>query len=213
MALDIMPLQGNRLPPTLGTGDGHLPLMPCTFDEKRPQTVQTATGGSFSVMLELQAACKQTSGPTICPCAKMAVEVEMAKGFVYILSNPSLPGLLKIGFSRKVPDERADELYTTGVPSPFVVEFYCLTEGDMELESTVHRLLSSARHSANREFFRIDLREAVACVRGACKPEHVWTREQIAKPKIRPPAVECTGCGASYVVATHCPKCKLKLEW
>lgn len=50
----------------------------------------------------------------------------MAKGFVYVLSNAGMPGLLKIGSSTKVPTARAAELNTTGVPSPFEVEYYCL---------------------------------------------------------------------------------------
>ena len=39
------------------------------------------------------------------------------------MSNPAMPGLLKVGFTTDTPDVRARELYTTGVPLPFKVEF------------------------------------------------------------------------------------------
>ena len=39
------------------------------------------------------------------------------------MSNPAMPGLVKVGFTTDTPDVRARELYTTGVPLPFKVEF------------------------------------------------------------------------------------------
>jgi hypothetical protein len=69
----------------------------------------------------------------------------MAKGFVDVLSNAGMPGLLKIGFSTKVPTERAAELNTAGVPSPFEVEYYCLVNEPAGLESKVHRMLATSR--------------------------------------------------------------------
>lgn len=131
---------------------------------------------------------------------------------MYVLSNAAYPGLLKIGFTRKVPNERAAELDTTGVPTPFVVEYYCLVEGDTELEASVHRLLASQRHRDDRQFFRIELGDAVAHIQRICPaPEHSWSRAPLAMP--RPNRVACTKCGARYLTATHCPKCRVRLEW
>jgi len=42
----------------------------------------------------------------------------MAKGWVYVTSNSELPGLVKVGFSTKVPSVRAEELSSTGLPEP-----------------------------------------------------------------------------------------------
>ena len=50
------------------------------------------------------------------------------KGWVYILSNESLNGLIKIDFSTKDPANRATELSgDSGVPTPFVVEYQVLS--------------------------------------------------------------------------------------
>jgi hypothetical protein len=136
----------------------------------------------------------------------------MAKGFVYILSNAGMPGLLKIGFSTKVPTERAAELNTTGVPSPFDVEYYCLIEEPARLEAAVHKALSANRHTGDREFFRLSLATAIQTVeQRAPFREHTWCKSPSKRP--RPSSVSCHECGASYVTAQYCPKCRVKLAW
>lgn len=80
----------------------------------------------------------------------------MSRGYVYILSNPSMPRLLKIGKTTRDVYQRADELHQTGVPTPFKVEEYFETPDCDALEATVHQKLSEHRVSVGREFFRID---------------------------------------------------------
>ena len=48
--------------------------------------------------------------------------------YVYILSNESMPGLLKIGYTSCDPRKRAAELFTTGVPEPFRVELVLISD-------------------------------------------------------------------------------------
>ena len=44
----------------------------------------------------------------------------MEYGIVYLLTNPVMPGLVKIGMTTQEDiDKRMKELYTTGVPVPF----------------------------------------------------------------------------------------------
>ena len=43
-------------------------------------------------------------------------------GYVYVMSNVAMPGLYKIGCTSRNPYERASDLYSTGVPAPFVVD-------------------------------------------------------------------------------------------
>lgn len=50
----------------------------------------------------------------------------MQYGIVYLLTNPCMPGLVKIGMTTQEDiDKRMRELYTTGVPVPFECQFAC----------------------------------------------------------------------------------------
>lgn len=133
----------------------------------------------------------------------------MAKGFMYIFSNPVMPGLLKIGWSQKVPTERAVELFVTGVPSPFEVEYYCLTEGDESIETSVHQTLANYRHREDREFFRVTVMQARKTIESHCKPEHVWARAVSPYPDKQD--FRCPSCGTVYQYRTTCPVCQKKL--
>lgn len=47
-------------------------------------------------------------------------------GIVYLLTNPAMPGLVKIGMTeRDSMDARLRELYSTGVPVPFECQYAC----------------------------------------------------------------------------------------
>ena len=81
-------------------------------------------------------------------------------GWMYCLSNKSLPGLYKIGCtetSEKTPEDRAEELSTTGIPHPFEIEYKCLVSEPYKKERLVHELLEAYRENQKREFFRCDL--------------------------------------------------------
>ena len=55
--------------------------------------------------------------------------------YVYCLSNKSFNSdILKVGWTRYNPTLRASQLYTTGLPTPFVIEFLVLTNYGKELE-------------------------------------------------------------------------------
>lgn len=94
----------------------------------------------------------------------------MSIGYVYILSNPAMPGLLKIGRTDRRPEARARELAaSTGVPSEFCVEFSVLVADSMSAERFVHKTLEDKgyRNSKNREFFSVSLEEASEVIRQA----------------------------------------------
>ena len=80
----------------------------------------------------------------------------MSVGYVYCFSNPSMPDLLKVGFTERTPDERISDLYTTGVPTPFVIEFAKKVINPRHKEKFLHKLLDkyTERWCARREFFR-----------------------------------------------------------
>ncbi len=82
-------------------------------------------------------------------------------GFVYVMTNASMPGIVKIGKTERLPAVRARELFTTGVPVPFKVEFAIFSTNADQLEATVHADLDDNRLSDVREFFRIEVEEAI----------------------------------------------------
>src|SRR2546427_3681040 len=89
----------------------------------------------------------------------------MAIGFIYLLSNPAMPGQVKIGYTLGSPDDRADDLSGhTGFPQRFVVEYWCLTNEPEIVEKTIHERLGDCRVSANREFFATSPTEAIRII-------------------------------------------------
>jgi|GEM_PF-6260865 len=83
------------------------------------------------------------------------------QGYIYILSNPSMNGILKIGKTTRHPNERMNELHTTGVPTPFVLEFSILVPNCDVTENKIHGLLNFCRVQKNREFFKINIEKAL----------------------------------------------------
>lgn len=82
-------------------------------------------------------------------------------GSVYILTNESMPGLVKIGFTEtQTAQARADQLYHgfndtvgTGVPTPFDVVYEEFCDNPRELETLIHQELAEVRPNKDREFF------------------------------------------------------------
>lgn len=89
----------------------------------------------------------------------------MEYGIVYLLTNPVMPGLVKIGMTAQEDiEKRMRELYTTGVPVPFECQFACkVKKGDCgKIEKALHAAFVPQRVNANREFFRIQVEQAKA---------------------------------------------------
>lgn len=89
----------------------------------------------------------------------------MEYGIVYLLTNPVMPGLVKIGMTtREDIDARMKELYSTGVPVPFECQFACRVKKSdcVKIEKALHTAFEPQRINANREFFRIQVNQAKA---------------------------------------------------
>ena len=85
--------------------------------------------------------------------------------WVYVLSNPTTPNLLKIGYTKSTPDERAKQISAaTGVALPYKVEFAFKCFNGEQLEGEVHRFLSEFRVNNQREFFEVSLEEATKAI-------------------------------------------------
>jgi hypothetical protein len=87
--------------------------------------------------------------------------------FVYVLVNPSLPGICKIGFTKKTVHERCRQINTaTGVIIPwYPVYVYKCPSGPL-LEKEVHQYLENQgkRIRANKEGFEISATDAIKII-------------------------------------------------
>jgi len=92
-------------------------------------------------------------------------------GYVYILENISIENMVKIGKTTREPKERAKELSTTGVPTPFTVAYSCYFMNCSEAERLIHKYLENndQRVSTRREFFKISTVEAISAVQMATR--------------------------------------------
>lgn len=89
----------------------------------------------------------------------------MEYGIVYLLTNPVMPGLVKIGMTERAEmDARLRELYTTGVPVPFDCQYACKVKKSdcTKIERALHTAFAPQRVNANREFSRIQVEQAKA---------------------------------------------------
>lgn len=83
-------------------------------------------------------------------------------GYVYCLTNPSMPGLVKVGMTKRDPQERlkeANKHNTFGPPTPYELKIVKKVKGYKEKEKQIHKLLEkyAERVSQNYEFFRATL--------------------------------------------------------
>ena len=66
-------------------------------------------------------------------------------GHVYIMLNPAIPGLVKIGRTRFQTKARARQLYSTGVPKEFIVLWQENVHDSDSVERELHRRFKDSR--------------------------------------------------------------------
>lgn len=132
----------------------------------------------------------------------------MALGWIYVLSNESMPGLIKIGQSASDPELRAYELHTTGVPTKFHIEYKGLFADFAALERRVHILLHDYRHNNNREFFRLAPIDAIKAIKEAAQSESKY--EETSQENVWRDEGQgyCRSCGVVVALASRkCLRC------
>lgn len=95
-------------------------------------------------------------------------------GIVYVLSNPAMPGIVKIGRSdQKDLKQRLRSLFNTSVPLPFKVEYACYVEkSDTKgLEAALHSAFADKRVHEKREFFRVQIDQVIPILQFCNKGE------------------------------------------
>ncbi len=88
-----------------------------------------------------------------------------------MMTNESMPDLVKIGYSGNDPLLRAEQLSSTDVPTPFKVIYRGFVEDAHGLEQKLHRGFSDKRVAGNREFFAVDPQDVFEMIYDLDSPE------------------------------------------
>lgn len=127
----------------------------------------------------------------------------MAKGFIYIMTNPALKDMVKIGFAKDV-EARRKQLSTTALPYEYEVYATYETSGNLEdkkLHKMIDNLNPDLRVSSNREFFvmspqeAFDLLESIATISGTKDKLKKVKVVEAKRQKVRKPPVNFAKCG------------------
>lgn len=141
----------------------------------------------------------------------------MAKGYIYIFTNPALSGMVKIGFASDV-ERRRKELSTTALPYDYEVYATYETNGNLE-DKKLHKLIDNLnpdlRVSKSREFFIMtpveayELLEAIALISGTKdKLKRMVQPGNASQQAIRRPPINFAKCGipiGAVLVSTDDP--------
>jgi hypothetical protein len=107
-------------------------------------------------------------------CGRELLKFRSVKGYIYVLSNPKMPGLVKIGCTTRRVEERLRELSeASGVPVPFTLEAYFESDTPEEHEAQIHRRLAAQRVKG-REFFEAETMAAVQVVQAVVGTQAVY---------------------------------------
>ena len=83
-------------------------------------------------------------------------------GWLYVISSTSLPGLVKLGATRRLnPTIRVKELSSSSLPEPYHAHCFVFSDDCFELENNIHKYFDKERVNPDREFFRIEPKEAI----------------------------------------------------
>jgi hypothetical protein len=89
-----------------------------------------------------------------------------SKGTVYVLTNPAMSGIVKIGYTlRGDIEQRMKEQFTTGVPVPFECAFACEVDSCEKVEKALHIAFGPNRIHPKREFFKIEPEQPIAILK------------------------------------------------
>lgn len=145
----------------------------------------------------------------------------MANGYIYIMTNPALKGMVKIGYATDV-EQRRKQLSTTALPYDYEVYATYETSGNLE-DKKLHRLIDNLnpdlRVSKNREFFVMtseeayELLETIATISGTqSKLKRMKKPKKKTAQKIKRPPINFAKCGipvGAELVYTEDPAVKV----
>ena len=96
-----------------------------------------------------------------------ATKGKKTRGWIYLMTNRAMPGMVKIGTSGKDPFERTIELRGTHSPYDFEVEYDILVFDHYRTEKIIHNKLADFRirgGGQGEEFFSCSIESAVSAI-------------------------------------------------
>lgn len=85
-------------------------------------------------------------------------------GYVYILVNQAYPNKCKIGMTTSSPERRLQQINSAGVVNDWELAYAYKCARPFDFEQAIHVVLDEVRSRADREFFDIDLNDAIRLI-------------------------------------------------
>ena len=127
----------------------------------------------------------------------------MSKGYIYIMTNPSLKDMVKIGYAANV-EQRRQQLSTTALPYEYEVYATYESSGNLE-DKKLHKLIDNLnpelRVSKSREFFIMspedayELLETIAIISDTVDKLDCKKIKESSKQIVRSPSINFYECG------------------
>lgn len=91
----------------------------------------------------------------------------MKSGHIYIMSNPWMPGVIKIG-ETKLVGVRQKSLSAANVPGDYRILYFRFCTDVLKAEKLVFNGLERFRVDTGKEFFRVNLKKARSLIDNVC---------------------------------------------
>jgi hypothetical protein len=83
--------------------------------------------------------------------------MDNSSGIIYLLINPAMPNLIKIGFTTQEDIKiRMSQIYSSGVLLPFECIYAAKVMDHDKVEKALHIAFGPSRINPKREFFEIE---------------------------------------------------------
>lgn len=104
----------------------------------------------------------------------------MTRGFIYILTNSGMPGVVNIGSTGRHPEDRARELSSGDVPTPFDVCYYAWSEDAAHDATHLHEFLFDYRNR-DTNFFSMSPQQAIHAVESQLRVKRMFVTDSVEK--------------------------------
>jgi hypothetical protein len=85
-------------------------------------------------------------------------------GYVYVLVNHQYPNMCKIGMTTNHPTKRLQQINNAGVVVDWEIAYTFKCARPYDFEQAIHQKLEDIRSRKDREFFDIELKDAIALI-------------------------------------------------